>query len=379
MLEQYQQHCLKLEITGIYRQLPDHDPVLLDKTLDFSSNDYLALSQHPCVLQAALDFGKRYGTGATGSRLLSGNHPIFTALEARIAKDKHTQAALIFNSGFQANLTVLSSLLDARVLKQKPIVFFDRLNHASLYQAVFLSQAELVRYQHLNYDDLSKRLKQYQLIQRPKFIVTETIFGMDGDIVSLDTILHLAREHNAFVYLDEAHALGIIGKHGYGLSTTITHDIPMVALGTLSKGIGCSGAYIACDQIIKDYIINQAGGFMFSTAPSPMVIGAALKAWELIATFDHERHQLFELAGQLRERLQSSGFHTGSSLSHIIPLIIGQHEKLYGLNQKLIDRGIRVSLIRRPTVPPGGERLRIALNIHHTPESVNYLIQTLNS
>ena len=310
--------------------------------------------------------------------MLSGNKPIFEKLESRIAQDKHTETALLFNSGFQANLTVLSSLLDSRVLNSKPIVFFDRLNHASLYQAMFLSGAELVRYRHLDLDHLSECLRHYQQDKRPKFIVTETLFGMDGDILPLDNVLQLAREHDALLYLDEAHAVGILGKQGYGLSTTIEHDVPTIVIGTLSKAIGCAGAYVACDNLMKEYLINKAEGFIYSTAASPMVMGAALAAWEMIPLFNTARKTLFNLADGLRTRLQTLGFDTGPSVSHIIPLIVGQ-SALTELNIKLQAAGVVASFIRKPTVPTGRERIRLALNVNHTQQDIDYLMDVLAS
>ncbi len=376
MLELYRQHSLKRQITGKYRQLPDLQRL---KKLDFSSNDYLGLSQRKEVLLAALEAGEKYGTGSTGARLLSGNKPIFTELESRIARDKRTEAALVFNSGYQANSTVLSSLLDARVLNARPVVFFDRLNHASLYQAMFASDAEMVRYRHLDYQHLSMCMSEYSNVNRPKFIVTETLFGMDGDILALDNILDLARQHRAFLYLDEAHAVGIIGERGYGLSTTIDHDVPCLVMGTLSKAVGCAGAYVACNAVLKDYLINKAEGFIYSTAQSPMVAGAALKAWEMIPGFANDRQRLFALADDLRARLSLSGFHTGSSVSHIIPLIAGHQDILKKLHNKLLQAGIAVSLVRAPTVPVREERLRFALNVNHTSQDVDQLMGVLQS
>lgn len=378
MFELYRQYGEKRKITGIYRQLPDSSEGRHVLKIDFSSNDYLGLGQRQELLDAAMKAGSSDGVGATGSRLLSGNKPIFQQLESRIAHDKGVESALLFNSGFQANLTVLSSLLDARVLKAKPIVFFDRLNHASLYQAIFHSQAELVRYKHLDCDHLSACLDQYQGDNRPKFIVTETLFGMDGDILSLERVLELARTHQAFVYLDEAHAVGVLGKNGYGLSTTITHDVPMLVMGTLSKAVGCSGAYVACDGVLKDYLINKAEGFIYSTANSPMVIGAALKAWEMIPSFRAERQALFALADELRSRLLTLGFNTGTSVSHIIPLIVGQ-TIMTQLNVKLKSAGIVTSLVRAPTVPAGSERLRLALNVNHSQQDLDDLLDVLQS
>ena len=379
MLEPYAQYCTRLKRTGKHRQLPEEALPDSGLSLNFSSNDYLGLSQRPEILLAATQAGEVHGVGATGSRLLSGNRFLFERFESRIAQDKGTESALVFNSGFQANISVLSSLLDSQVLKAKPLVFFDRLNHASLYQAVFLSGAELVRYKHMDCDDLSTCLARYAHDNRPKFIVTETIFGMDGDILLIDDMLALARTHRAFLYLDEAHAVGMIGKKGYGLSTTVSHDVPFLAMGTLSKALGGSGAYVACDALLKDYLINKAAGFIYSTAPSPLVVGAALKAWEMVPSFERERRALFDLADVLRSRLSAAGFNTGTSASHIIPLIIGKLDVLTQLNKKLQRAGITVSLVRPPTVPPLGARLRVALNVNHTAQDIARLIDVLTS
>ncbi len=372
----YQEHCENLQRTGNYRQLPV-ESLNSSIQLDFSSNDYLNLSRHPQVLQAGIEAARTYGQGSTGSRLLSGHHPIFTDFERQIAKDKKTERALLFSSGFQANLAVLSSLLNPKVLKQKPLVFFDKLNHASLYQAVFLSQATLIRYRHLDYDDLSSCLNAYAGYDGPKFIVTETLFGMDGDVVPLDRIMMLAREHGAFVYLDEAHAVGLLGEKGYGLSTSIAHDVPCLVMGTLSKAIGSSGAYVAGSASLIDYVMNTATGFIFSTAPSPFVIGAAFEAWTLIPSFSEIRKTWFELAEHFRLLLQRRGFNVGTSTTPIIPLIMGSVEKACDLQLHLQALGIRTSLIRRPTVPPKGERIRIALNVAHTMTDIQFFLSAL--
>ena len=230
----------------------------------------------------------------------------------------------------------------------------------------------------MDLDHLSECLRHYQQDKRPKFIVTETLFGMDGDILPLDNVLQLAREHDALLYLDEAHAVGILGKQGYGLSTTIEHDVPTIVIGTLSKAIGCAGAYVACDNLMKEYLINKAEGFIYSTAASPMVMGAALAAWEMIPLFNTARKTLFNLADGLRTRLQTLGFDTGPSVSHIIPLIVGQ-SALTELNIKLQAAGVVASFIRKPTVPTGRERIRLALNVNHTQQDIDYLMDVLAS
>lgn len=378
MLTSYNQYCSKLQSENHYRQL-----FLLpqDKAhIDFSSNDYLGLSQQKALVQAATKAGECWGAGATGSRLLSGNSQLLNAFEKRIAQDKGTEAALVFSSGFQANLTVLASLLDKRVLAAQPLVFFDQLNHSSLYNAVFLSGAELIRYQHNDMSHLASLLKAAHTKDRPKFIVTETVYGMDGDKAHLNEIIALAEEHKAFVYLDEAHATGLFGPQGYGLSTDMQFNgIPHLVMGTFSKALGVSGAYIACSQDLRNYIINKTTGFVYSTAPSPLVVGAAQKAWEWVPHFQPERKKLFAMAQHLRNELSIAGFDTGLSNTHIVPVILKDEKRTLDAKVKLARQGIIVSAIRPPTVMPAQSRLRLALNTTHTELDIEKTIAVIKT
>ena len=376
----YEQYLYRLHDTAKHRTLPNLSQQININYLDFSTNDYLQLSHHPTVVQAAILAAECYGVGATGSRLLSGNHPCFEVLEARIAQDKNSEAALVFNSGFQTNISVLSSLLDSKCLGTKPLVFFDKLNHASLYQAVFLSGAELIRYRHNDIQQLSELLNRYKNHNQPKFMVTETIFGMDGDVLPISEMVSLAEQHQAFLYLDESHAMGIIGPRGYGLSTTVDlKHIPHLVMGTFSKALGCSGGYIASHRLIKDYLINNSAGFIYSTANSPMVIGAVSAAWDMIRHLDKERQQLYTLSTYLRKCLIDLNFNVGTSNSHIIPIILGSEKLSIKTKEMLFENKIIVSCIRPPTVPPNTSRIRIALNVSHTHQDIEKLIQVLAS
>jgi 8-amino-7-oxononanoate synthase len=376
MYQAYQKYLANLHNTGKYRQLPELPTA--KKYLNFTTNDYLNLSHHKHVMQAAKSAMEKYGVGSGGSRLLSGNSQLFENFETQIAQDKNTQAALIFSSGFQANISVLATLLDAKVWQAKPIVFFDKLNHSSLYQAVFLSAAELQRYNHNDIDHLSKLLAKFANDLRPKFIITETIFGMDGDILPIEKVAALAAEHRAFLYLDEAHSTGILGPNGYGLSTsTDLKNISAIIMGTFSKAIGCSGGYIACDQILKDYLINKAYGFIYSTAPSPMCIGAASKAWEMLKELEPQRKKLHKLSMLLRTSLKDLKMNIGLSNSHIVPIIVGEEKQAIALKDRLLENKILVSCIRPPTVPPGTSRLRIALNSTHSKSDIYKLLEVL--
>jgi len=378
MLHLYQAYLDQLERLNRYRELRCIDPVDHKHHLDFSRNDYLALSFDPVVIQASYQAAKNNGMGSTGSRLLSGNAQLFGAFEDVIAKDKKTESSLIFNSGFQANISALSCILDDKVLNAKPLVFFDKLNHSSLYQAVFLSQAELKRYHHLDINHLEAFLEKYKNDLRPKFIVTETVFGMDGDIAPVEEITALARKFNAFLYLDEAHATGVLGMNGYGLSPTLNlQGIPHIIMGTFSKALGVSGGYIACPQVIRDFMINKATGFIYSTAPSPAVVGAAFEAWKLIKSLDKKRETLHNLGNTLRIMLKHSGLNIGTSTTHIIPIILNEEDKCLQTQKALFQEGIIVSCIRPPTVLPGTSRLRIALTTRHTQDDLERFVETL--
>jgi 8-amino-7-oxononanoate synthase len=373
MYEAYQQYLSDLDTKAKLRKLPVSPHKNGAKFLDFSTNDYLCLSKNEDVIHAARQAAASFGVGSTGSRLLSGNQELFEAFEAKIAASKGTEAALIFNSGYQANLSGLAALLDSKILGARPIVFFDKLNHGSLYQAIALSQAELVRFSHNNVVHLSQLLEKYRDSLRPKFIVTESIFGMDGDVAPLNEIEELAMNHNAFIYLDEAHATGVIGKNGYGLSDQFRSNDSKIIIGTFSKGLGGSGAYIACSTVVRDYLINKASGFVYSTANSPMAIASACKAWDLIDQTENLRVKLFSLADLLRERLREINLSYGKSSTHIVPIMMPSEPRTLEVRDILLDRGIIVSAIRPPTVPINQSRLRVALNASHTEDDVNRL------
>jgi 8-amino-7-oxononanoate synthase len=376
MYQTYQQHLATLNDTGKYRRLPE--PFDVKNYLDFSTNDYLKLSCNQHVIQAAIDAAKIYGVGSGGSRLLSGNSMMLEDFEAQIAKDKNAAAALVFNSGFQANVSVLAALLDAKIWRTRPLVFLDKLCHNSLYQGIFLSGAEFQRYAHNDINHLARLLAKFSDDPRPKFIVTETVFGMDGDVLPIEKVANLAVEYRAFLYLDEAHATGILGTNGYGLSTSLDLvDIPSIVMGTFSKAIGCSGGYVTCNQILKEYLINKAHGFIYSTAPSPMYIGAASKAWAMLKDFSEQRESLLDLSRVLRLKLRALGMNVVSGDSHIVPILVGNEKRAIRLQGELLKKQIMVSCVRPPSVPPGTSRLRVAINASHNQDDINRLVEEL--
>ncbi|MDZ5761588.1 aminotransferase class I/II-fold pyridoxal phosphate-dependent enzyme [Lyticum sinuosum] len=380
----YNDELSTLKKKGYYRKLPEkvYNKNNIESNnfndsnynLNFSTNDYLNLSHHPEIIKAGFDAMNKYGVGSTGSRLLSGNISLYEEFEEIIAKNKNTESSIIFNSGFQANITVLSSLLDYRVLKCYPIVFFDKLNHSSLYQAIFLSKAELHRYYHNDLNHLVKLMEKYKYDIRPKFLVTETVFGMDGDVIDIEKIISLTKEFNILLYLDEAHATGLFGPKGYGLSTSIKMDnIDYIVMGTFSKALGVSGAYIACSSIIKEYLINKCPGIIYSTAPSPAVIGCSFKSWQMIEFMNNERLYLQDLANILRLELKNLDFDIGESTTHIIPIILNDEYKTLYAQKELLKNNIITSAIRPPTA--SSSRLRIALTTKHNYKSIDHLLK----
>lgn len=343
---------------------------------DFSHNDYLGLSRHPALLAAAHQAIDRWGTGATGSRLLSGDLSLFTQFEARIAADKHSEAALIFNSGYQANASALATLLDAAVLGAEPQVYTDRLNHASLHHACRLAGVRQRRYRHLDLDHLDQLLRQRDLA-RPTVVVSETVFGMEGDQVDVARLRALAREHNALLYLDDAHGTGLIGMQGYG--TSVDNDSACIVMGTFSKALGAAGAYVAASRSVIDYLINHCSGFIYSTAPAPAAVAAAQAAWQLLPSLHPQRLALFSASKQLRIDLNGLGYPVGDATSDtpIIPVLIGESARAQQWQSRLRSQGVQLSLVRPPTVPPGTARLRIALSAAHTAAQRTLLLSAL--
>jgi len=368
----YSIFCSKLRQQKLLRQLPKARQF----RYDFSSNDYLGLSQHPALIQAAIAMADKSGVGSKASRLIASDQAVFHALEHSIAQHKHSQAALIFSSGFQANVSVLSALLDSKVLGAAPLVFADRLNHASMHVACHLSHIKQQRFYHADYDHLRYLLEKYKSSTQPKFILTESVFGMDGDQACLSSLIHLAKKYNAMLYVDEAHATGLLGKQGYGLTEDYGSEID-VSMGTFSKALGGSGAYVACSHALKRYFINRCQGFIFSTAPSLMQVAAMQAAWELVPDLQPQAKALLQQAERCRATLQSLGFDTGLSSTHIIPIILKEPEQTLKAQAFLARRGIRVSAIRPPSVGPNQSRLRIALNVNHTEEAILALIEGL--
>lgn len=373
LLDSYNAFCQTLKEKDHHRSLLRD---IIGEGVDFSTNDYLGLSQHPQVIEQAQFFAGKYGVGGRASRLIRRDQDLYLVLEEKIARAKKAEAALIFNSGYQANAAVLAALLDKKILQAEPLVFTDRLNHSSLHHGCELAGARQIRYQHLDWAHLKSLLQTHAGSSAPKFIVTESVFGMDGDCADLGVLSQLADRFGAFLYVDEAHATGVLGSTGYGLS--VDYQGIHLKMGTLSKSIGCSGGYVATSREICDYLVNKCRGFIYSTAPSPMIVGATMAAWDLIPTLTQERADLQEKAAWLRQQLTARGLDVGQSQTQIIPVIFGDEKRVMDVKEKLADRGFIVAGIRPPTVPAGTARLRLSVTANHSPEDLEALIQALD-
>lgn len=342
--------------------------------IDFSSNDYLGLSGHAELIKAGKSAIDKFGVGASASRLMSADLEINHRLEEKVAQFKNKEAALVFNSGYQANIGIISALYG-----KKDCIFSDRLNHASIIDGILLSGAHFFRFQHNDTGHLSSLLQK----QRAKFdkalIVTESIFSMDGDKVSLKDLVALKNKYGCSMMVDEAHATGIFGKDGSGFvqQEGLEKEVDLV-MGTFSKALGGFGAYLATSKKIIEYLINTSRSFIYSTALPPAIIACNLAAIELIKKEPLRRIKLLESAQYLRDCLKTKGFQVKGD-SQIIPLLIGSNTKAVEFSEKLKEKGYWVLPIRPPTVPVGEARLRFSLSFSHKKEVLEGLINDISS
>lgn len=342
------------------------------RLLDFSSNDYLGLSRHPELIRRAARFAEEWGAGSGASRLVRGNLAPFAPIEAKLAAAKGTEAALVFTSGYQANAAVLPALLDPKVLGAEPLVFADRLIHASLHMGLAAAGIRQTRFRHNDLAHLAELLDLHDGEERPKVIVTETVFSMDGDRADVAALAQLAERHRAFLYVDEAHATGVLGERGFGLAAGYGGRIGLV-MGTFSKALGGFGAYVAGSAALCDYLVNRCGGLIYSTALPPSVLGAMDAALDLVPGLSAERGHLQQQAERLRALLNRAGLDTGASSTQIVPVILGSEDRALAVAAALEAEGFLGVAIRPPTVPTGTSRIRFALSALHSAEQVEAL------
>ena len=340
--------------------------------IDFSSNDYLGLSAHPRLISSAKNAIDEFGVSNSGSRLLSGDLTLHHLLEEKIAQFKNKEAALVFNSGYQGNLGIISALFT-----KGDCIFSDRLNHASIIDGILLSGARLFRFHHNDSRHLETLLEKERARYRKALIVTETVFSMDGDKCPLKDLVCLKGKYNCEIMVDEAHATGIFGRNGSGIVEEQGLDGKVdFIMGTFSKALGSFGAYLAASKKVVFYLINTCRSFIYSTALPPAIISANLESIELIKDEPERREKLLESARYFRHALKSNGFGVKGD-SQIIPVILGDNLKAIEFAKRLQDKGYWILPIRPPTVPQGEARLRFSLTFYHTKEILQKLINDI--
>lgn len=329
------------------------------RALLLCSNNYLGLANHPALAEAAARAAHEHGVGAGASRLISGSLPLHAELEARLAALKGTEAALLFPSGYHANIGAITTLVG-----RDDAVFSDALNHASIIDGCRLSGATVHVYPHRDTTALATALTASRA--RRRLIVTDSIFSMDGDHAPLAEICALAEAHGAMVMVDEAHATGVFGASGAGLVEALgLHGRVTVQMGTLGKALGCAGAFIAAGREIVDLLVNRARSFIYTTALAPPIVAAAGAALDLVAREPERRAYLLTQSAELRRRLAALGLDVPPGDGPILPVIVGDSDAAMRWSSALLERGVFVTAIRPPTVPRGTARLRVTLMATH--------------
>ena len=342
------------------------------RVVNLSSNNYLGLSNHPRLKEASIRAIERYGAGAGASRLISGHTNIIKELEERIAGFKSTEAALVFGSGYLANIGIIPSIAG-----EGDVIVADRLNHASIFEGCRISRARLLIYKHKDTNQLEEILKRYSSCKR-RLVITDGLFSMDGDIAPLKDIVSIAKRYGAMVMIDDAHATGVLGKSGRGTMEYLgIKDGVDIQMGTLSKAIGCYGGYVAGNRSLIDYLINRARSFIFTTALPPAIAAAAIAAFDIIEEMPWLRERLWENRGYYFKAVTGLGLDTGMSESQIIPIMIGDEKRGLEFSERLLELGVYAPVIRPPTVPKGKTRIRTSIMATHTKEEIDTGLEAL--
>ncbi|MDR1162476.1 MAG: 8-amino-7-oxononanoate synthase [Candidatus Accumulibacter sp.] len=340
--------------------------------ISFCSNDYLGLANDPALIEALCDGARRFGVGSGASHLVSGHIEPHETLERRLAAFSGFERALLMTTGYMANLGIVPALVG-----RGDAVFADRLNHASLIDAVVLSRADSLRYPHADLAALERLLAKSRA--KRKLIVTDAVFSMDGDIAPLPGLLELAERFDAWLVVDDAHGFGVLGPQGRG---SLAHfDLPrdkrIVYMGTLGKAAGASGAFIAASDTVVEGLLQRARTYIFTTGSSPAIACALLASLDLIEHGDARRAQLRQLAEQMRDGLAGTRWKLVPSPTAIQPVIIGDNHEALRVASALYEKGLWVPAIRPPTVPKGSARLRVSLSAAHTEAHVAALLAAL--
>jgi len=340
------------------------------KLLNFASNNYLGLAGDERLIIASIRASQKYGAGSTASRLMVGNYSLYEQAEIELAKWKETEAALVFNSGYTANVGIISALVG-----RNDLVFSDKWNHASIIDGIILSRAKIIRYQHNDLDHLESLLQKAP-IHKKKWIITDSVFSMDGDVAPLKGLVELKEKYDAILMVDEAHSSGVYGEGGKGLIHQLGIEQQVdVQMGTFSKALGSFGAYVTGKQWMIDYFVNKMRSFIFTTALPPAVLGSILAAIPIVQQETMRRKQLHENSRYFRKRLDELGFDIGTSVTQIVPVVIGSNALTVRFSQRLEERGIAAVAIRPPTVPEGTARIRFSITAMFTKDELDYTIE----
>jgi 8-amino-7-oxononanoate synthase len=339
--------------------------------LAFCSNDYLGLANDPRIAAAVVDAVGRYGVGSGASHLVTGHSTAHAQLEEELARFVGLPAALLFSSGYLANIGVVTALAG-----REDVIFSDSLNHASLIDGMRLSRAEIVRYPHCSLDALAEALRGSRA--RSRFVVTESIFSMDGDLAPLEALLDLCERFDAWLVVDDAHGFGILGADGRGVLEHLALRSPrIVYIGTLGKAVGMSGAFVAGDAVVVETVFQRARSYIFTTATPPFLAAAVGSSLQIIRDEAWRRRKLTVLIERLKRGLRDSSMTLSPSDSPIQPLIVGGNAEALAASRGLRERGILVAAIRPPTVPQGTSRLRVSLSAAHEEADVDRVLAAL--
>jgi glycine C-acetyltransferase len=367
-LSEISERLAELRRGGLHRRMrliegPQGPRVLLDgaEVLLLCSNNYLGLADHPKVREAAAEAAQRYGAGSGASRLISGSMTLHRRLEGRLAAFKGTEAALLFGSGYLANTGTVAALAG-----RDGVVFSDELNHASIIDGCRLSRAETFVYRHVDLEHLEYGLNQAG--ERSALIATDAVFSMDGDVAPLVELVELARRYGAHLMVDEAHGTGALGPGGRGAlaAAGLSGQPEVIVVGTLGKALGGYGAYVCATAEVVELLVNTARPFIFSTAPPPPSLGAALAALALLSERPGLVEQLRRNAATLREALGANGLDRGESRTQIVPVMVGDARRAMALCERALEGGVFAQAIRPPTVPQGSSRLRLTVMANHS-------------
>jgi 8-amino-7-oxononanoate synthase len=337
----------------------------------FSGNDYLGLSHHLSVKQAAADALVKYGNSAGASRLISGNHQLYRRLEAGLARFKQKEAALVFATGFMANLGLITAITG-----RGDTIYMDKLSHASLYDGCRLSEATVKRYPHADLGALEKLLESPRRGNGRQIIVTDGVFSMDGDLAPLADLQELADRYDAMLVVDDAHGTGVLGAGGRGTAEHLGVRLDM-EIGTLSNALGSLGGYVAGDPQLIAELVNKSRAFIFTTGLPPATVAAALEAITIVETDSTRRTRVLSLAQKARRTLSDAGYSVPPGITPIVPLMIGGAADAVALSDRCLEQGVFVPAIRTPAVPRKEARLRMTVSALHSEAQLDQALQVL--